>query len=54
MKSTWGPKIYDQAAWNSSQVETCLLDFQELLVEDDNLLEWEKDVGGDSDVEIVV
>ena len=50
MKSVWGPKIYDQAAWNSSDIETYLHDFEELLVEEDNLLEWEKDVGGDSDV----
>lgn len=39
MKSAWGPKIYDAAAWNSSQAETCLLDFEHLLIEDGNLEE---------------
>ena len=55
VKSAWGPKIYDKAVWNSSQVETCLIDCEQLLVEDD-ILQWEKDFNKDSDLdfEIVV
>lgn len=43
MKSAWGPKLYDAAAWNSSQTETCLLEFEQLLVEDGDLEDWEKE-----------
>ena len=38
MKSTWGPNIYDTAACNAAQVEEIsLLDFEQMLVEWDNL-----------------
>src|ERR1700678_1660945 len=48
MKSAWGSKVYDTAAWNSSQAETCIIDFEHLLVEDGDLEDWEKDIGSDS------
>lgn len=42
MKSAWGQKIYDAAAWNSSQTEACIIDFEQLLVEDGDLKDWDK------------
>ena len=50
MKSAWGPKIYDKAGWNSFQVETCLIDFEQLLIENDYMLQWEQDLGKDSNL----
>jgi hypothetical protein len=57
MKSAWGPNIYDAAAWNSSQAdsETCIIDFEQLLIEDGDLVEWEKEFSEshlDMDVEM--
>jgi hypothetical protein len=60
MKSAWGSKIYDAAAWNSSQAdsETCILDFEQLLIEDGDLVEWEKELASShldkDDVEMVI
>jgi hypothetical protein len=54
MKSAWGPKLYDAAAWNSSQAETCIIDFEQLLVEDGDLVEWEEEFGTNLDVELVL
>ena len=48
MKSAWGSKIYDSAAWNTLQAETCIIDFEHLLVEDGDLENWEKEIGSDS------
>ena len=46
MKSAWGPELYDMAAWTASQVEEVeAFDFQELLDDDTDLLEWEKEFG---------
>ena len=43
MKSAWGPDIYDAAAWNSAQVEEIgLADFQEMLIDDSDAVEWDK------------
>ncbi|KAF8816314.1 hypothetical protein BYT27DRAFT_7248406 [Phlegmacium glaucopus] len=54
MKSAWGPKLYNAAAYNNSQVETCLIDFEELLIEDVDALEWENDLAMDLDDELLV
>jgi len=54
MKSAWGPKLYDSAAYNASQVETCLIDFEELLAEDVQALEWENDLAINLDDELLV
>lgn len=43
MKSAWGPEIYDTSAWNAAQVEEInLLDFDEMLLNDIDTLEWDK------------
>ena len=53
MKSAWGPKIYDAAALNSSQAESCnIFDFEQLLVEDGELEKWERELGDDSDFDM--
>ena len=46
MNSTWGPGLYDMAAWNVGQVEEVdgMLDFEEMLANDDSCLEWEKEM----------
>ena len=50
MKSTWGPDIYDAAAWNSAQVEEVgLADFEEMLVDDFDVDKWDEALGIDSD-----
>jgi hypothetical protein len=44
LKSAWGPNIYDAAAWNAAQVEeVSLLDFKQMLVDDADMVEWDKD-----------
>ncbi len=44
MKSVWGPDLYDMAAWSASQVEEVeMFDFEELLVDDENLSAWDKE-----------
>lgn len=46
MGSAWGPGIYDTAAWNSAQIdEVNLLDFEEMLVDEVDMADWD-DVGG--------
>jgi hypothetical protein len=47
MKLAWGPGLYDMAAWNTAQVEEVdiMFDFEEMLVDDSGLLEWEKEMG---------
>ena len=43
MGSAWGPGMYDAAAWNAVQVEEVSLhDFEEMLVEDVDMVEWDK------------
>ena len=43
MGSAWGPGIYDAAAWNAMQVEEVnLLDFEEMLADDVDIVEWDK------------
>ena len=39
--SAWGPELYDFAAWNTAQVEEVMLDYEEMLLDDANALEWE-------------
>lgn len=54
MRSAWGPGIYDFAGWNSSQVEDVILDdFEQMLVEDVDCLEWEKELS-DTDTELIL
>lgn len=44
LKSAWGPNVYDAAAWNATQVEeVCLPDFEQMLVNDADTVEWDKD-----------
>ena len=46
MGSAWGPGIYDTAAWNATQIdEVNLLDFEEMLVDEVDMADWD-DVGG--------
>jgi hypothetical protein len=43
MGSAWGPGLYDAAAWNAMQVEEVdLLKFEEMLVDDADIVEWDK------------
>lgn len=60
LKSAWGPSVYDAAAWNAAQVEeVSIVDFKQMLVDDTDGVEWDKDeaVGWnlwDDDFELVV
>ena len=49
MKSAWGTKLYDTAAWNTAQVEeeeeVNLLDFEQMLVDDFDMVELDEDQG---------
>ena len=43
MKCAWGPKIFDGAAWNTAQIEHIdLLDFEQMLIDDSEAVEWNK------------
>ena len=48
MESAWGPELYDFAAWNTAQVEEVLLDYEELLFDDIDAFEWEKELDFDN------
>ena len=48
MGSAWGPELYDFTAWNTAQVEEVLLNYQELLLDDVDAFEWEKELDFDS------
>jgi len=48
MGSAWGPELYDFAAWNTAQVEEVPLDYEELLLDDIDAFEWEKELDFDS------
>ena len=57
MGSAWGPGLYDATAWNAMQVEEVdLLEFEEMLVNDADTVEWDKfdDVGWDDSFELEV
>ena len=44
MGSAWRPDIYDMAAWTSSQEEEVdFFDFKMMLVDDAEMVAWEKD-----------
>ena len=43
MGSAWGPELYDFAAWNTAQVEEVMLNYEEMLLDDTDVLEWEKE-----------
>jgi len=48
MGSAWGPGIYDVAVWNAMQVEEVnLLDFEEMLADDVDTVEWDKVIDAD-------
>jgi hypothetical protein len=52
MGSAWGLGIYDAAAWNAMQVEEVSLfdfNFEEMLADDMDMVEWDKNEGMDSD-----
>lgn len=45
MKCAWGPDLCDLAAWNSTQVEEVgCSEFEQMLVEDDDLVKWDESV----------
>ncbi|KAF8259362.1 hypothetical protein EI94DRAFT_1813447 [Lactarius quietus] len=45
MKSAWGPKLYDMAAWNFSQVEEeDIFDFEDMLIENVNSSAWDAEL----------
>ena len=48
MGSTWGPELYDFAAWNAAEVEEVMLDYEEMLLDDVDAFEWEKELDSDS------
>ena len=42
-KSAWGPGLCDVAAWNAAQMEEIgLLDYEQMLVDDGDLEEWDR------------
>src|SRR5277367_2938164 len=41
MRSAWGPKLFDIAAWNAARTEEIEVhDFEEMLIDDVELAEW--------------
>jgi len=49
-KSAWGPGLCEVAAWNAAQMEEVgLLDYEQMLVEDGDLEEWDRLPRLDSD-----
>lgn len=57
MKSAWGTKIYDTAAWNAAQVEEVNLeDFEQMLIDDVDTVEWDKGCNDsyEDDFELVI
>jgi hypothetical protein len=54
MKSAWGPELYDLAAWNSEQVEEVkVFDFEEMLDDDVDGAEWDKEMEPDYDFDLI-
>ena len=55
MRSAWGPKLFDAAALNSMQVEEVNLpDFEDMLADDIDMPEWDKNQDESNDIELVV
>ena len=49
VKSAWGTKIYNTAAWNAEQPEeVVLLDFEQMLIDDGDMGQWDKDSAQDN------
>ena len=48
MGSAWRPELYDFAAWNAAEVEEVMLDYEELLLDDVDAFEWEKELDSDN------
>ena len=44
MKSAWGPELYDFVAWNAAQVEEVMLDYEQLLLDNVDSMEWDKEL----------
>jgi hypothetical protein len=54
MGSAWRPDIYDMAAWTSSQEEEVdFFDFEEMFIDDEEMVSWEKDLDEDDIIETV-
>jgi hypothetical protein len=54
MRSAWGPKLFDAAALNSMEVEEInLADFEDMLADDVDMTEWDKNRNEWYDVELV-
>jgi hAT family C-terminal dimerisation region len=54
MKSAWGPQLSDVATWNAAQAEEVDLpdfEFEQMLVDDDDLDKWIKTLNGSNWVE---
>ena len=49
MKSAWGPELYDFAAWNAAQVKEVMLDYEQLLLDDVDSMEWDKELHSEFD-----
>jgi hypothetical protein len=50
INSTWGPELYNIAAWNASQVKE-VMDFEELLTKDVDCLAWDKELDFNRDLD---
>ena len=48
MGSAWGLELYDSAAWSTAQVKEVLLNYEELLPDDVDAFEWEKELDFDN------
>lgn len=49
MKSAWGPELYDFVAWNAAQVEEVTPDYEQLLLDDIDSMEWDKELHSEFD-----
>lgn len=50
MSSAWGVGLYDNAAWNTAQVEEIpLFDYQEMLGDEADCEAWDKEINQDLD-----
>ena len=57
MKHAWGQNIYDVAAQNAAQVDEIDVDFEQMLIEDANMVKWdqeEAEVWNNIEFELVV
>jgi hypothetical protein len=53
MKSAWGAKIYNAVTWNAEQPEeVTILDFEQMLIDDGDMAQWDKDSGSATHIDI--